>query len=65
MQYRQAQLDQLHDAEVDVLVVGAGINGAVTAAALSRCGVQVALVDGGDFAGQTSQASSNLVWGGD
>ncbi len=64
MQYRQAQLDQLHDAEVDVLVVGAGINGAVTAAALSSCGVQVALVDGGDFAGQTSQASSNLVWGG-
>lgn len=48
----------------DVVVVGAGINGAVTAAALAARGVRVALLDRGDFAGQTSMHSSNLAWGG-
>lgn len=49
---------------IDVLIVGAGINGAVTAAALAARGVRVALVDQGDFAGETSMHSSNLAWGG-
>lgn len=48
----------------DVIVVGAGINGAVSAACLAARGVRVALVDRGDFAGFTSQESSNLAWGG-
>src|SRR5437762_320002 len=48
----------------DVLVLGGGINGAVSAAALSARGAKVALIDRGDFAGVTSQASSNLAWGG-
>ena len=48
----------------DVLIVGGGINGAVAAAVLSSRGAKVALVDRGDFAGFTSQESSNLVWGG-
>ncbi|NUP08932.1 MAG: glycerol-3-phosphate dehydrogenase/oxidase [Polyangiaceae bacterium] len=48
----------------DVLVVGAGINGAVSAACLAGRGARVALVDRGDFAGFTSQESSNLAWGG-
>lgn len=48
----------------DVAIVGAGINGAVAAAALSAAGLKVLLVDKGDFAGFTSQESSNLVWGG-
>ncbi len=48
----------------DVLVVGGGINGAVTAAACAARGASVALIDRGDFAGFTSQESSNLVWGG-
>jgi len=48
----------------DVLVVGGGINGAVSAAALVAHGASVALVERGDFAGQTSMASSNLAWGG-
>ncbi|XXX78950.1 FAD-dependent oxidoreductase [Sorangium sp. So ce134] len=48
----------------DVLVLGAGINGAVAAAALAAKGVSVALIDRGDFAGFTSQESSNLAWGG-
>ncbi len=50
--------------QFDVAIVGAGINGAVAAAALSAAGLKVLLVDRGDFAGFTSQESSNLVWGG-
>src|SRR5678815_2869656 len=48
----------------DVLVLGGGINGAVSAAALAARGAKVALIDRGDFAGFTSQESSNLAWGG-
>jgi len=48
----------------DVFVIGGGINGAVSAAALAGRGARVALVDRGDFASFTSQESSNLVWGG-
>jgi glycerol-3-phosphate dehydrogenase len=61
---RAANLERLADGQFDVLVVGGGINGAVTAAALAARGARVALVDRGDFAGVTSQESSNLVWGG-
>ena len=61
---RDANLERLVDGVWDVLVVGGGINGAVTASALSAGGAKVALVDGADFASMTSQESSNLVWGG-
>lgn len=50
--------------EFDVAIIGAGINGAVAAAALSAAGQKVLLIDKGDFASFTSQESSNLVWGG-
>jgi len=56
-----AKLQKIH---FDVLVVGGGINGAVSAAALSGKGAKVALVDRCDFASETSQESSNLAWGG-
>ncbi len=61
---RDLQLANLHGAHVDVAIIGGGINGAVSAAALSAAGVDIALVDGGDFSSATSQESSNLVWGG-
>jgi glycerol-3-phosphate dehydrogenase len=61
---RNANLDRLQNAELDVLIVGGGINGAVAAAALSGRGATIGLIDRGDFAGETSQESSNLVWGG-
>ncbi len=48
----------------DVLVVGGGINGAVSALALSSHGLRVALVERHDFASGTSQESSCMVWGG-
>ena len=61
---REAALAGLENTRVDTLVVGAGINGAVAAAALAGCGVSVAVVDRGDFAGGVSSHSSNLAWGG-
>ena len=64
MQHRANQLNQLDEHTYDVLIVGGGINGAVTAAALAGKGVTVALIDQGDFAGGTSSNSSCLVWGG-
>ena len=64
MQLRQSNIDKLAKQQFDVLVLGGGINGAVSAAALSGKGVKVALIDRGDFAGFTSQESSNLAWGG-
>ncbi|MFV0259913.1 MAG: FAD-dependent oxidoreductase [Acidimicrobiales bacterium] len=64
MSLRTDNLNRLDGGQFDVLVVGGGINGAVTAASLAARGASVALVDRRDFASATSQASSNLVWGG-
>lgn len=61
---RHEQLLRLRQGTFDVLIVGGGINGAVSAAALSARGLKVALVEGGDFASKTSSSSSCLVWGG-
>ncbi len=64
MKLRSNNLQKLEEETYDVLVVGGGINGAVSAAALAAKGVKVALIDRGDFAGLTSSNSSNLAWGG-
>ena len=64
MQLRNSHLTRLGQTVFDALVVGGGINGAVSAAALSGKGVRTALIDRGDFAGFTSMQSSNLAWGG-
>ena len=64
MTLRTTNLQKLRNERFDVLVLGGGINGAVSAAALAAQGATVALVDQGDFAGLTSQSSSNLAWGG-
>jgi glycerol-3-phosphate dehydrogenase len=61
---RAANVTRLARAPFDVLIVGGGINGAVSAACLASRGARVALIDRGDFAGFTSQQSSNLAWGG-
>jgi glycerol-3-phosphate dehydrogenase len=64
MALRDANIDRLDGGSFDVIVLGGGINGAVSAAALAARGARVALLDRGDFAGFTSQQSSNLAWGG-
>ncbi|MEA2117326.1 glycerol-3-phosphate dehydrogenase/oxidase [Halovibrio sp. HP20-50] len=64
MKLRNRNIEQLSTETFDALVIGGGINGAATAAALAGKGASVALIDRGDFAGSTSMHSSNLVWGG-
>ena len=61
---RRNNIRKLTERHFDVLILGAGINGAVSAAALAARGVKVALIDKGDFGGGTSSQSSNLAWGG-
>ena len=64
MKLRERQLERLKNETFDVAIIGGGINGAVAAAALAGKGASVALIDRGDFAGETSSQSSNLAWGG-
>ena len=66
MDLRTSNIERLKsdNRSYDVLVIGGCINGAVSAAALAAKGVKTALIDRGDFAGETSSNSSNLAWGG-
>ena len=64
MHLRQTNIEKLKNTSFDVLIIGGGINGAVSAASLSAKGAKVALIDKYDFAAITSQESSNLAWGG-
>ena len=61
---RSRALEELASREFDLLVVGGGIIGAGIAATAARHGLAVALVERGDFGGETSSASSKLVHGG-
>ena len=65
MKLRDSNIEKLGQGTCyDALIIGGGINGAVSAAALSGKGATVALIEQRDFAGFTSQQSSNLAWGG-
>jgi glycerol-3-phosphate dehydrogenase len=61
---RAATLQRLAREEFDLLVVGGGATGAAIARDGALRGLAVALVEAGDFAGQTSSASSKLIHGG-
>src|SRR5207248_8762699 len=61
---RDAVIERLASRELDVLVIGGGIVGAGVAATAARAGLDVGLVDKGDFGGATSTASSKLIHGG-
>lgn len=64
MLQRKNNIAKLKSKIFDVLIIGGGINGNVSASSLSSRGVYTALIDKGDFASYTSQESSNLIWGG-
>src|SRR5690606_21117148 len=49
---------------VDVLIIGGGINGLATFRDLALQGVDVALVERGDYASGASSASSHMIHGG-
>ena len=61
---RVAAIEQLGARRFDLLVVGGGIIGAGIAEAATAHGLDVALVDRGDFASATSSGSSKLIHGG-
>ena len=61
---RDAALEALGSAHVDVLVVGGGITGAGIARDAALRGLSVALVEAIDFAAGTSSRSSKLIHGG-
>jgi len=50
--------------DLDVLIVGAGINGIATFRDLALNGAKVLLVDRADFSSGTSAASSHMAHGG-
>jgi glycerol-3-phosphate dehydrogenase len=58
------RLDALSSRRFDLLVIGGGIIGAGIAEAATAHGLEVALVERGDFASATSSASSKLIHGG-
>jgi glycerol-3-phosphate dehydrogenase len=61
---RRITREALERGAFDVVVIGGGIIGLSTAWHAARSGLRVAVVDGGDFAGATSSASTKLVHGG-
>jgi glycerol-3-phosphate dehydrogenase len=61
---RAEQVERLRSESFDLAVIGGGINGAAIARDAAMRGLHVALVDRGDFAGETSSRSSKLIHGG-
>ena len=61
---RRANLTDLADTELDLLVIGGGITGAGVALQATQRGYRVGLVEARDFAAGTSSRSSKLVHGG-
>lgn len=61
---RQAMAARLRNEIFDVLIIGAGINGAGAAREAAARGLKVAVIDRGDIACGTSSRSSKLVHGG-
>jgi glycerol-3-phosphate dehydrogenase len=64
LESQKMRLVTLLSAGVDVLIIGAGINGAGLFRDLCEQGISCAIVDKGDFGGGTSAAPSRLIHGG-
>lgn len=61
---RQQSWEHARNVTFDVTILGGGINGACLYHRLCAAGYRVLLVDQGDFAAGTSQASGMMIWGG-
>ena len=61
---RDRSWEELAERRFDLLVIGGGIVGAGIASEASRAGLAVALVERGDFAAETTSASTKMVHGG-
>jgi len=60
----QQRFSNLGEGDIDVLIIGAGINGAGLFRDLSAQGINCLIVDKGDFGSGTSAAPSRLIHGG-
>ncbi len=60
----QRNFEKFEEGLFDLLVVGAGINGAWIAMDAAQRGLRVALVDKGDFGAATSAATGRMIHGG-
>lgn len=61
---RQQNQQQLRDETFDVCIIGAGASGAGAGLDAALRGYRVALIDRGDFSGETSSRSTKLIHGG-
>ncbi|CAN5609595.1 FAD-dependent oxidoreductase [soil metagenome] len=61
---REEHIDRLKTGRFDLLVIGGGATGAGTALDAASRGLEVALVERGDFAAGTSSRSTKLIHGG-
>lgn len=61
---RSEDIEKIKGKQCDVLIVGGGITGAGAVNILAANGLDVVLVDKGDFASGTSSGSSKLIHGG-
>jgi glycerol-3-phosphate dehydrogenase len=61
---RKASIERFQNEEFDVCIIGAGASGAGAALDAALRGLRVALIDRGDFAGETSSRSTKLIHGG-
>lgn len=59
-----ARITAINDTEIDVVIIGAGINGAGLFRDLCEQGVRCLIVDKGDYGSGTSAAPSRLIHGG-
>ncbi|GAB2529095.1 glycerol-3-phosphate dehydrogenase/oxidase [Spirosoma aerophilum] len=61
---RQKNQERLRQESFDICIIGAGASGAGAALDAALRGYRVALIDKGDFAGETSSRSTKLIHGG-
>ena len=57
----RCKLSELSETSYDVLIIGAGINGAGAAQQLAAGGYKVLLIEKGDFAGGATNKSSRIL----
>ncbi len=61
---RKENLDKLKSESYDICIVGAGASGSGVALDAALRGLKVAIIDRGDFCGETSSRSTKLIHGG-
>lgn len=64
LKIRDTHLKEMEEKNYDLVIIGGGCNGAGVFLEGASRGLKCALIDQGDFAGQTSSKSTKLIHGG-